>query len=87
MDEFTAAWNSLTKNWTPTQAQVQQDTTTAGVEYQQQLTFWLTSQLLDNGVNIPDNATVAIDYTSGPNWAVEGSRHDHDGTPAALPLP
>ena len=84
VDEFTAAWNSLTKNWTPTQAQVQQDTTTAGVEYQQQLTFWLTSQLLDNGVNIPDNATVAIDYTSGPNWAVEGSRQDHDGTPGSF---
>lgn len=84
VDEFTAAWNSLTKNWTPTQAQVQQDTTTAGVEYRQQLTFWLTSQLLDNGVNIPDNATVAIDYTSGPNWAVEGSRQDHDGTPGSF---
>ena len=84
VDEFTAAWNSLTKNWTPTQAQVQQDTTTAGVEYQQQLTFWLTSQLLDNGVNIPDNATVSIDYTSGPNWAVEGSRQDHDGTPGSF---
>ena len=84
VDEFTAAWNRLTKNWTPTQAQVQQDTTTAGVEYQQQLTFWLTSQLLDNGVNIPDNATVAIDYTSGPNWAVEGSRQDHDGTPGSF---
>ena len=84
VDEFTAAWNSLTKNWTPTQAQVQQNTTTAGVEYQQQLTFWLTSQLLDNGVNIPDNATVAIDYTSGPNWAVEGSRQDHDGTPGSF---
>ena len=84
VDEFTAAWNRLTKSWTPTQAQVQQDTTTAGVEYRQQLTSWLTSQLLDNGVDIPDNATVAINYTSGPNWAVEGSRQDHDGTPGSF---
>ena len=86
VDEFTAAWNSLTKNWTPTQAQVQQDVKagTEKVEYKDQLNFWLTSQLLDGGVNIPDNAKVAIDYTNGPNWAVKGSRQDHDGTPGSF---
>ena len=85
VDEFTAAWNSLGEmSWTPTQAEVQQDETTAGATYEQQLTFWLTNQLFEAGLNIPDNATLEITYTSGPDWAKEGSRQDHDGTPGSF---
>lgn len=85
VNEFTAAWNSLGEMaWTPTQAEVQQDETTAGATYEQQLTFWLTNQLFEAGLNIPDNATLEITYTSGPDWAEEGSRQDHDGTPGSF---
>ena len=84
VNEFTAAWNSLTKSWTPTQAEVQQDKETAGVDYEQQLTFWLTNQLFEAGLNIPDNATLEITYTSGPDWATAGTRQDHDGTPGSF---
>ena len=83
VNEFTAAWNSLGEMaWTPTQAEVQQDEETAGegVGYEQQLTFWLTNRLFEAGLNIPDNATLEITYTNGPDWAEEGSRQDHDGT-------
>lgn len=85
VDEFTAAWNSLGEmSWTPTQAEVQQDETTAGATYEQQLTFWLTNQLFEAGLNIPDNATLEIAYTSGPDWATAGTRQDHDGTPGSF---
>ncbi|MGI5933899.1 MAG: InlB B-repeat-containing protein [Lawsonibacter sp.] len=85
VNEFTAAWNSLGEiSWTPTQAEVQQDTTTAGATWQEQLTFWLTNQLFEAGLNIPDNATLEITYTSGPDWATAGTRQDHDGTPGSF---
>lgn len=84
VNKFTAAWNSLTKSWNPTQAEVQQDEETAGATYEQQLTFWLTNQLFEAGLNIPDNATLEIAYTSGPDWAAEGTRQDHDGTPGSF---
>ena len=81
VEEFTDAWNSLGEiSWTPTQAEVQQDKETAGVDYEQQLTFWLTNQLFEAGLNIPDNATLEITYTSGPDWAVAGDRQNHGGT-------
>lgn len=83
VNEFTTAWNSLTKSWTPTQAEVQQDEETAGATYEQQLTFWLTNQLFEAGLNIPDNATLEITYTSGPNWAEKEERYK-EGIPGSF---
>lgn len=85
VDEFTEAWNSLGEmSWTPTQAEVQQDETTAGVSHEVQLTYWLTDKLFKAGLEIPNDAEMKITYTSGPNWATEGSRQDHDGTPGSF---
>lgn len=84
VDKFKEWWNGLSETWNPTQAEVQQDTTTAGATYEQQLTFWLTNQLFEAGLNIPDNATLEITYTSAPDWATAGTRQDHDGTPGSF---
>ena len=81
VDDFTAAWNSLSNiAWNPTQAEVQQDETETGLTHEQQLTYWLMNKLVEAGLEIPDKAERGIVYTSGPDWAVAGDRQYHGGT-------
>lgn len=80
VNDFTAAWNGLTKSWNPNQAEVQQNKTETGLTHEQQLNYWLMNKLVEAGLEIPDKAELGIAYTSGPDWAVAGDRQKHDGT-------
>lgn len=80
VNDFTMAWNGLTKSWNPAQAEVQQNDTEPVITYEQQLTYWLMNKLVEAGLEIPDNAELGITYTSGPDWAKEGDRQNHGGT-------
>ena len=79
VNDFTAAWNGLTKSWNPNQAEVQQDVTETGLTHEQQLTYWLMNKLVEAGLEIPDKAELGITYTSGPDWAEKGNRYNHGG--------